>query len=65
MDYMTVKQAAEKWERSVRWVQVLCQTDGVPGAVRPGRDWLIPKDADRPPDRRKREHRKKRNEQKT
>lgn len=52
MEYMTVRQAAEKWGRSVRWIQVLCEDGRIPGVVRPGRDWLIPVDARLPADAR-------------
>jgi len=54
MDYMTVQQTAEKWGKSVRWVQTLCVNDRVEGAMRFGRSWMIPKDADKPIDPRKR-----------
>ena len=58
MDYITVKEAAEKWNLYVRRVQQLCKDGYVPGAVRPARDWLIPKDAEKPRDRRGDWHRK-------
>lgn len=52
VEYITVRQAAEKWSRSIRWIQVLCEEERIPGVVRPGRDWLIPADAAKPPDAR-------------
>lgn len=52
MEYITVRQAAKKWGRSVRWIQVLCEDGRIPGVVRPGRDWLIPADARLPADAR-------------
>ena len=52
MNMMTVRQAAEKWGTSTRNVQALCKRGRVPGAVRAGRDWLIPSGAQRPPDGR-------------
>lgn len=57
MEYMTVRQAAEKWNRSERWVQILCQNGRIEGACRPARDWLLPADAKCPKDRRRRENR--------
>ena len=58
MEYMTVRQAAEKWNRSERWVQTLCQGRRIGwGAYHPARDWLIPTDAKCPNDRRRRENR--------
>lgn len=56
MEYMTVRQAAEKWHRSERWVQALCQKNRIEGAMRPARDWLIPAKAQCPADRRRREN---------
>lgn len=45
---MTIRQAAEKWELSIRRVQQLCKLGLLEGAVRPGREWLIPRDANKP-----------------
>ena len=53
MQYITAKQAAEKWEITVRRVQDLCRSNSINGAVRWGRDWMIPADAHRPGDRRR------------
>jgi hypothetical protein len=53
VDYIIIKQAAEKWGVSERRVQQYCEFELIPGAVRPARDWLIPKDAQKPVDRRK------------
>lgn len=52
MDYMTTKKAAEKWAITTRRVQVLCAQGKIPGAVRFGITWAIPKDAVRPKDGR-------------
>ena len=57
MDYISVKQAAEKWGISERRVHKLCETDRIPGAERFGYVWAIPKDAKNPADRRKKENR--------
>ena len=53
MQYITAKQAAENWGITVRRVQDLCRNHQINGAVRWGRDWMIPTDAHRPDDRRK------------
>ena len=53
MDYITVKQASEKWGVFVRRVLQFCEEGRIPGALRPARDWLIPKDAEKPHDRRR------------
>ena len=53
MDYITARQAAEKWDVSLRWVQVYLKNGRIEGAIRFGRDWMIPKDAEKPIDPRK------------
>lgn len=52
MDYMTIKEAAEKWGLSVRRVQEICVNGTVPGVMKFGREWAIPKDAEKPEDKR-------------
>jgi len=51
-NYMSVKKAAEKWGISERRVQILCQQNRIAGVLRFGRSWVIPKDAEKPPDNR-------------
>ena len=53
MQYISVRQAAEKWNVTVRRIQDMCKNHMIDGAVRWGRDWMIPADAKRPGDRRK------------
>ena len=50
--YMTVKQAAEKWEISDRRVRILCAEGKVSGVIREGSRWMIPADARKPEDGR-------------
>ena len=52
MKKITVQQAAEKWGLSVRYVQSMCKGGKIPGAERFGLNWMIPEDAERPPDGR-------------
>ena len=52
MDYMTIKEAAEKWGLSVRRVQAICNEGKVEGIIRFGREWAIPKSAEKPQDKR-------------
>ena len=52
MDYITVKEAAEKWVITACLVQVLCAQDKIPGAIRFANTWAIPKDAVKPADGR-------------
>ncbi len=56
-DYIKIGEAAEKWGLSSRQVQHLCTLGSVVGAVKFGRDWMIPKDAPRPIDGRSKQAR--------
>lgn len=51
-DYIKISEAAEKWGLSSRQVQHLCTLGSIVGAVKFGRDWMIPKNAQRPIDGR-------------
>jgi len=53
MNYITVRQAAHKWGISERRVHKLCADNRIGGVLRFGRSWMIPKDADKPIDPRK------------
>jgi len=55
MEYKTVQEAAEKWSITERWVQKLCEENRVEGAIRFSRVWMIPKDATKPIDGRRKE----------
>ena len=52
MDYMTLKEASEKWGVSSRQVNYYCVEGRIPGAVKMATLWLIPKDAKKPVDGR-------------
>ena len=52
MEYMRIDEIAKKWGIGVRRVQLLCAGGKIEGAVRFGRDWMIPKDAKKPADGR-------------
>ncbi len=53
MDYITVREAAQKWEISDRLVQKYCAEGRIKGVRRFGRSWGIPSDAAKPQDPRK------------
>lgn len=53
MEYMTVREAANLWDVSVRRVQALCEKNRIPGAVLAERKWAIPKRAEKPPAERR------------
>ena len=46
--YITVQEAAEKCGVNPRKVQILCKTDRIPGATRLSRIWIIPENAEKP-----------------
>lgn len=52
LDYISVKEAAEKWNISERRIQKLCEENRIPGTIRFGRSWAIPKDSGKPKDGR-------------
>ena len=52
MDYMTLKEASEKWGVTPRRINYYCAAGRIPGAVKMATIWLIPKDAEKPRDRR-------------
>ena len=53
MEYISCAQAAAKWSISERRVQKLCETGRISGVVKVSRVWLIPKDAEKPVDGRR------------
>ena len=52
MDYMTLKEASEKWGVSSRQINYYCTDGRILGAVKMAGVWVIPKDADKPIDGR-------------
>ena len=53
MKYLSAKEIAEKWNISRRRVQILCGEGRIKGAFKLSNVWAIPKDAEKPTDRRK------------
>ena len=53
MGYLSAKEVAEKWDITRRRVQVLCEEGRIQGAFKLSDVWIIPKDAEKPADRRK------------
>ena len=53
MDYITTKEAAAKWEITDRMALYHCTSGRIDGAVKTGNTWLIPKDAVKPEDKRR------------
>ena len=46
--YMTTKEASEKWGITRRQVQIHCKKNHIPGVIKVGTNYLIPKNAMRP-----------------
>lgn len=53
MDYMTLKEASEKWNISPRMINYYCSASRISGAEKKGTAWLIPKEAEKPIDGRR------------
>lgn len=51
MNYISVSEAEKKWNISARRLQQLCKSGVINGAVKEGRSWMIPEDADLSPKR--------------
>ena len=58
MDYLTAKEMSEVWGIKPRMVMTYCQRGSVPGVLKKGGIWLIPKDSKKPVDGRTREGKK-------
>ena len=53
LEYISAPEAAKKWGISERRVQKLCEENRIPGVAKFSRMWLIPKDAEKPVDGRR------------
>ena len=61
MDYMTLKEAAEKWGVTPRRVNYYCAGGRIPGAVKMAGVWLLPKTAEKPLDGRTKQGKEQKN----
>lgn len=52
MEYLSIRQTAEKWGISKRRIQILCTQSRVSGAIKIDSSWAIPIDAEKPKDMR-------------
>ena len=53
LQYMSAREAAQKWNVSQRRVSVLCAENRIPNVAMLGNMWIIPIDAEKPTDARK------------
>lgn len=52
MEYLSLRQTAEKWGISIRRVQRLCSKNRITEATKIGSYWTIPANAEKPRDER-------------
>lgn len=52
MEFLSIRQTAEKWGISPRRIQTLCAAGRIQGAMRVDFSWIIPADAEKPKDAR-------------
>jgi len=57
--YITVQEAAEKWGVTPRQVQILCKDNRIDGATRMSRIWVIPENAVKPTNDKRRQGRER------
>lgn len=53
MEYLTVKEVGKKWGVTARMVNYYCSAGRIKGATKKGNLWLVPNNAERPFDGRK------------
>lgn len=53
MNYLTTLEMSEKWGISARRIALLCEQGRIAGVVKKGKTWLIPKESEKPADKRK------------
>lgn len=58
MNYIKVSQVAEKWGLSARRVRILCQENKIEGVIRKGNLYMIPENAQKPADGRRKTSRR-------
>lgn len=50
--YISTDEASQKWGITKRRITLLCNEGRIPGIIKIGRTWAIPKDAEKPVDAR-------------
>ena len=55
MEFLTTSEAAKNWNISRRRVSLLCAEGRITGAIHKGNMWLVPDDAKKPEDPRRKE----------
>ena len=52
MNYISLKELAEKWDISIKYLQTLARTGMLEGAIKQDHKWMVPEDIKRPTDHR-------------
>ena len=52
VNYISIKEASEKWDISHSRIRLLCREGRIEGAIKIGRNWVIPSDTAKPIDGR-------------
>ena len=52
MEYLTTTELSKVWGISSRRISLLCAEERINGAVKKGKTWLVPSDAQKPADPR-------------
>lgn len=52
MDYITIREASQKWGIGIRRINTLCNEGRIEGCVKFGSSWAIPAEALKPSDMR-------------
>ena len=55
MEYFTTTEMSEKWLISARRIATLCEQDRIQGVIKKGKTWLIPTNAVKPYDARRKD----------
>ena len=53
MEYLTVKEAGERWGITARMVTYYCVDGRIKGVIKKGNLWLVPVNAEKPQDGRR------------
>ena len=53
MEYISVREAAQKWGLTARMINYYCANGRIEGAQKIANVWVVPRNATRPEDRRK------------
>ncbi|SCP98599.1 MerR family transcriptional regulator [Anaerobium acetethylicum] len=56
MEYLTTTEMSTKWNVSARRVAKYCEENRIVGVIKKGKTWLIPDNAEKPSDPRKKKY---------